>query len=115
MRHLTTRRRTGVLAGALAVGVALVAGPAVGFGGDTAQPPPGAKVPKTTDFVPGEAQPPAGTSVSKTTDFVPEAQPANTNPQPVSGFTSQVAPDEPASGAKPSKDGGVKGANSGGD
>ena len=103
MTARTRWARVGVGGGCLAVAMGFAAGPALGALADHGQPPPGTEVPKTTDFVPGE-QPPAGASVAKTTDFVPEAQPANPHPEPPTGLTTQVAPDEPDSGVRSGPD-----------
>jgi hypothetical protein len=68
--------RIGVGGACLAAAVGFAAGPAMGALAGDAQPPPGTEVPKTTDYVPGE-------------------QPPNPNPEPPTGRTTQVAPDEP--------------------
>jgi hypothetical protein len=97
MTHMTTGARwarIGIGGACLAVGLGFAAGPALGALADEGQPPPGSEAPKTTDFVPGD-QPPAGSSEAKTTDFVPGTQPSNDNPQPPTGLTTQLKPDEP--------------------
>jgi hypothetical protein len=110
MSHLTPRTRwarIGVGGACLAATIGFAAGPALGALAGDGQPPPGSKVPKTTDYVPGQPPQP-GTSVPKTTDYVLGEQPANPNPEPPTGQTSQVDPDEPAGNTEIKPDLGVK-------
>jgi hypothetical protein len=110
---MTIRLTYAVAAGAVALGM-VAAAPALAGVGQPAdgggQPPPGAKVVKDSDFVPGK-QPAAGTkSTKKTTDFVLGTQPAATPETAVPGkpSTVKVQVDKGVKNAAPTKDLGKK-------
>jgi hypothetical protein len=105
------RRWRQVLVGAavLAAGSAALAGPALGIGQEDSQPPPGTHAPATAEDESSGTQPQGPAIGPSGTNFAPSGtQPANLNPQRP-GPPTQYAPDEPASGAKPQPDRGVKG------